>query len=415
MSDHRTALVALEAWSFYAPDVRLGGRFVDLGSLAEAMLYYDEVLVNVSTPTQLAVVIDWFVRHDAFDALLSLLESGTLRFVDFAFITTAALKDGQYSLLNIQDTTQARPGTFDQRYLYHRSIEEVLPKSRHRKRLFEACGPRTIEFKADDFGRGVENAVADMKNPARAALIVQTLVDEAYRLSGQKDVPTVTATVLADGPLKDQITWNVDFSRISELLGPNVGFHIAQPLTAIALANRLLWAAALLKSDLYAVRPMGRIISDKLHESAQSLAATREIITELQVVVDFPDIRRLVNTGRLTPHELLALRKRSKKFRNWLQNESDRDRDAIFAYHHEVARESGMTVALRRVMALVGVVGSGALGGAFGTMVGGPLAGALVGGSTAGAGYLLDMASRIGTDWRPIVFGDWLHDQTKNL
>ena len=51
--------------------------------------------------------------------------------------------------------------------------------------------------------------------------------------------------------------------------------------------------------------------------------------------------------------------------------ESDRDRDAIIAYHHEVAKESGIVKATRKALNLFGVIGGGALGGALGNVMSG--------------------------------------------
>ena len=103
----------------------------------------------------------------------------------------------------------------------------------------------------------------------------------------------------------------------------------------------------------------------------------------------------------------LYLRKKAKKFRTWLQEESDRDRDAIIAYHNEVAKESGFTNVSRKALNLFGVLG----GAAIGASVGGPV-GAVVG---SGAGYVLDIASKLGADWKPVVFGNWYRDRIEKV
>ena len=57
MSSHRLALVPLEAWAFSSVDVKAGGRDVDIGLLAEALIYYDSVMMSVSSQAQLATII----------------------------------------------------------------------------------------------------------------------------------------------------------------------------------------------------------------------------------------------------------------------------------------------------------------------------------------------------------------------
>jgi len=62
MSTHRTALIPLEAWCYSSPDVRDSGQRVDFGLLAEALIYYDCLLVNISNQPQLADFLRWLVN-----------------------------------------------------------------------------------------------------------------------------------------------------------------------------------------------------------------------------------------------------------------------------------------------------------------------------------------------------------------
>jgi len=413
MTDHSKTLVAFETWSFAGPELKAAGVSVDLGLVAEALIYYETVYLNVETQPHLSALIRWCVDQGALNELLELLDTGTLRLLDFSFITTAVQVEGEYQLLNLQDAIQAQPGSFDQRYLYHSEIERVLPKSRHRAKLIRVCRGKVIELKAAQCGRGVDNAHRDALNPERVALVVQSFVDEAYRLSGRGAAPIIKARVTDDANgVRHYISWNINLAEVAQLIGPGLGYHAGQPLVALASANRLLWAAAVLDTDLYASRPMSRVIGDKLLESAGTLSATNELISELTVEVEFPDVRQMVNAGLLSLRDVLAIRRKAARFRSWLQSESERDRNAIIAYHHEVAKESGLLRAARRSLSVFGVLGSGAAGGALGAIVAGPGLAAALGAGAAGAGYLLDIASKLGTDWRPVVFGEWLRART---
>src|SRR3990172_1943475 len=107
MANHDRALVPLEAWAFSSPEVKAGGRSIDIGLLAESLLYYDTVLVNITNQPQLAEFLAWAIGQDAFNTLLDLFKDGTLTFYDYSFATAAMRKDGTYSIWSVQDSTQA--------------------------------------------------------------------------------------------------------------------------------------------------------------------------------------------------------------------------------------------------------------------------------------------------------------------
>lgn len=409
MSDHTRALVPLESWAYASPELRFEGRRVDLGLMAEALIYYEVAIINVTNADQFGELLSKLASEGALSDFLELCEAGEILVYDYSFLTTAILKDGVYSLWNIQDPIQAQPNTFHQRYLYQPSLEGLFPKARHRKRLYRALRDRVTEVKADQFGAAIENARADFDDPDRNAIIVQAVVDELYALRRLDSPPYVKAMITdrPDGTGKT-ITWNVNFDELARLGGPNVSFHNATPLTAGAIANRFIWSAAGLNCDLFLPRPMSVLVGDKLYESSKRVVRPEGIIFDLQQRVEFPDIRRLVNAGHLSFQEALKVRKKAKRFRAWLQDEADRDRDAIVAYHNEVAKESGLMKASRKGLAILGASGGSAAGGVLGALLKGQ-EGAAIGGAIGGsATYLLDVASKLANNWRPVVFGDWV-------
>ena len=153
---------------------------------------------------------------------------------------------------------------------------------------------------------------------------------------------------------------------------------------------------------------MSLLVGDKLYETAKTAIRSTELIQELKIGVEFPDIRNIVNTGHLSFVDIIQLRRKARRFREWIQTESDRDRDAIAAYHNEVAQESGLMMHARKAVSLFGILGAGALGAALGNTLGGT-AGSAVGGAVgSGTGYIFDLAANIGKGWEPVVFGAWL-------
>lgn len=417
-SNHSLAFVPIESWAYSSPDLISTGRSLDIGLLAEALIYYDQVIVNVGTQGQFAQLLEWFVRQGRLHELLTLFTDSTLQVYEYSFIT-AAVHDtaaDRYLFWNIQDQAQREPGSFEKRYLYHSQVQELIPKGRHRNQLYQALRGRVIEAKADDYSSVIEAATADFADPRRQAIVLQAFVDELYRYRNIAHPPKIEATVQEiDGGAAHTVTVNIDFAAISELAGPLMNWNKGTPITAVAIANRTLLSASRLNCDLYLPRPMSLLIGDKLYESVRAINKTTETIEDLKTAVDFPDVRALVNAGRLGVDDVLHLRKHAKKFRTWIQTEADRSRDAIIAYHQEVSKEARVTELGRKALNLFGMVGGGALGGALGASMAGPT-GAAIGGAAGGTlTYIADLASKLNAGWKPVVFGDWYRERIAEL
>ncbi len=416
MAGHTRALVPLESWAYNSPKLRASGRGVDIGLMAEALIYYEAILINVSNQPLFAELLRWFVERGLYDEFLGLVRDSTITFYDYSFATAAVLIEGSYSIWNIQDQIQAQPDTFERRFLYHREIEGVLTKTRQRYKLYDSFRRHVVEAKADDFAAAIENARADFNNPRRNAIVVQAFVNELYLFRKLGRPPEVAAEVRSkpDGT-GNLITWNVSFEKLAELGGSEINFGAGTPLTAGAHCNRHLLSASREHCDLYLGSPMSSVVGDKLYETVRTPVQLGATVDQLKAEVEFPDIRQLVNDGDLSFREILTIRKKAQRFRNWLQAGADRDRNAIIAYHHEVAQEAGLIKAGRTTLRLFGIVAGGALGGAIGAAAAGPIGGAVGGAVGGGSTYLLDLAAKIREEWRPVVFGNWMEGRIKRF
>jgi len=170
-----------------------------------------------------------------------------------------------------------------------------------------------------------------------------------------------------------------------------------------------------IECDLYLGEPIASLVGDKLYESATKIDKSKSIIEDLKGKVEFPDIRKFVNEGVIGFDEVMVLRNKSIKFRKWLQYEGDRDRDAIIAYHHEFAKESKITKLTRHSLNIFGVIAGGAAGAAIGSSLTGPVGGAIGGATGSSIGYLTNVASKLGGDWKPVVFGNWARGRIENI
>jgi len=407
LSDHTSTFVSLDSWCYNSPELQSIGKTIDVGLLAEALIYYDHVYLNVGNQPQFAELLQWFVSQDKFFEFLTLVREGVITIYEYSFASVPILKDGVYILGNIQDETQKNPDTFEKRFLYHPTVQSCFDRSRDKEKLYTTLRGHVIEAKAEDFGAAIENAREDFGNVQRHRLTLQAFVDELYAFRKLGPSPNIQAHLKHLSGERQQISWNIDFGELTKIAGKELNFHNGTPLAASAVSNRLILSASKLGSDLYLGSPGSIIVGDKLFESNEKLDQTKGNIEDLQTTVEFPELRQLVNSGKIGIDEILYIRSKAKKFRNWLQDEADRDRDAIVAYHHEVAKESGLIKYGRKSLNLFGVVGGAALGAAVGDVTG-----AVAGAST---GYLLDIASRLGTDWRPVVFGNWYRDRIEKV
>jgi len=414
MSNHRLAIVPCEAWAYSSPELKAIGRNIDVGLLAESLIYYERVLLNIDNSTQYAELLKWLKEQDALSDYYELLRDKTIRILNYAFLSTAVQinKPGEgkkYDFINIQDSEQAQKKSYVQRVLYRKEINSVLSHARERKRLYSIMKDNTIVEYADEYGRCVDDAKLDMEDPRRSAMIVQALVDGVFKVRKMKKTPTVRALVLKSKRTGDsRITWNIDFKELKKIAGKELSVGIHTPAAGISITNRLLWSAGKRKCDLYLGSPIGRVAGDKLYEIGECRGKKGCVIESLVAEVDYPDIRRLVNERKIGLKEILKIRKKAERFRDWLDQESDRDRNAIIAYHNEITKDAGLSKGIRKMLKLFGVIG----GGAVGTFVGGEqgfVAGAIAG--SCATELVSTLADELTKEWKPVVFGEWLRKE----
>ncbi len=244
MSDHKRAIVPLESWCYSNPELKSTGVTVDIGLFAEALIYYETIAVNLTNQPQFAEFLNWFKERDQLEELISLVRDGTIEIYDYSFATTAICdnRTGEYSIFNIQDEVQAKPNTFEKRFLCHKAVQDIFPKTNQREKLYRTFRGRVIEVKSSDFGSPIENARLDYTNPHRNTLVFQSFVDELYHFRKLGRPPKLETSVqqLNNGK-KHRITYNINFDELAKIAGPDLNFHIGTPLTASAHSNRLIW------------------------------------------------------------------------------------------------------------------------------------------------------------------------------
>jgi len=381
--------------------VRREGKVIDVGLLAEALIYYDRVYFAITSDEQFAALVLWFRSQGMAEELISLLRDGVLVPYYYAFVTLAGTNNGVWGVVNIQDEEQSQGPVFEQRVLRSGRLQASTRKNSLRERVVAAALEHHIEIKAADFGPGLRNAESDIRQPDRASLLLQVLMDELYPSLGMVSPPRVDVAIEEMSGLQT-IHWGIDLRIFEQRLGPSLAVAPGTPLAAAAFATKTIWSASRLRSDLYVGAPIGDFLQYKLAEGGK-VAKSKLILDTLVAEVGFPNVRMLVNTGQIGFREVADLRTRARRFREWLRTESSLDRNALIAYHEEIAVGSSWSRVGRRALSASGVVG----GVAAGALLAGPLG--AVGGALAGEAlkYIVDLAAKFDEGWRPRVFGDW--------
>lgn len=414
MSDHNLAFVPIPTWEYQSPELQKRGIQIDIGLLAEALVYYDKLLVYPGNRHEFASFVRWFIQRGQINELIALLQDGTIQIYDYAFLINPFVHEGQFHLMNITDEVMSQPNSFVRRYIDNGLLINEFSNHLKFDQFQKAIEGKVIEVKVDGFGPTVENATADYFNPKRNALLTQVFLDDSYALNGLVTPPEVEVSVRRRGQAGQvDVSWNFNVEAVAKALGikgvdtrvsPGLAL-LTIPLSAAANANRYLLSAMKENSDLYLPQPISFAIGDKLYEA--SIGQTQVAIEELQEDVDFPDLRLLLNSGEVGFEDVLLFRRKGVKFRKWLQDEAERDRRAFFAYHKELAEEANFTRGARKSLRLFGVLGGSALGTALGVAISSdPLVGGVTG-SLIGTGLTYLLGEGLMAGWKPVAFGNW--------
>ena len=319
----------------------------------------------------------------------------------YAFFTLPGDVRGVWNVMNVQDEEAASKPVFGTRILESARLNGLVRKASVRERLSVAAASQHIEVKAEEFGPALENARKDYSTEEGGAFLMQIVIDELYRDLGFLRPPVITAKIVERAGLTN-ITWNQNFKALFAKLGPNLEFHPGIPLAGAARSARTLWSAATLGADLYVGAPLSEYVRAKLSEGSVA-ARAQGIVEELVTRAEFPNVRRLVLSGRIGPREVLELRRHAARFRKWLSSEKSLERDAVLAYLGQIASDAGWRKELGTVIGVLGMAG-GVVSGVLSAPVLGPLGGAIAG---VGTQFVLDVGRRVVEGWKPVVFGNF--------
>ncbi len=483
MSDHSTALVPLSTSDHAAPELFAKGVLANTGLFAESLIYYDSVNVNCENGVHFAVFISRLIQQGlSYDQLIGLVEDDVINFLSTVTAHPVCVRDiftnepRSYivtQFLAMQESDIKEPTYFARKSLDTRELRRAFgtlndedklgaTEARLYERFCKAANSRVTVYDGDTdvMGSGiVNNAYDDYLNPVRCKAIVSSILTNIYKAQGLGSVPDFPVRVremndsnydaIAHNPNGTVVVrhYDDDTSRIFEVdielptagLDDEVKFRRmfnTLPLSIAGVADLYVRCAGKMKSDFYLPPTMSQILGDKLFE-IDNLEVGRlkrkNIIDSIEQTADFPDVYQLVNASKIDFSAVLELRKKGKRFRDWLQQTSGgEDWKVWYAYHNETAKEAGFTRNVRKAIKVFGVLTSAAAGAAAGIAaekVTGSGAESAIAASASAivtkklietasekvTNKLFDYGANLGTDWTPKCFGDWSKDKIAKI
>lgn len=463
MSNHKIALVPLATSEQQTPELFYKGTKANTGLFAESLIYYDTVYVHVDNAEQFADFIKLLLQQGlSYEQLIEIIENDTLKFfktvsahplmtrdfftneprldiiAGFYAIEEEAIKQSDYFEKTFLDTEFLRKSFSEIPYLNQKEFD----------RFCQVAKTNSLTFDNQVVSSGiVDNAYEEFLDPEKHKLIIKNILNEIYRINNLGKVPDFEVRVREMNSQNiEEIAKNLDSTVVVrnfdngeykfyevECKIPVNGLKDGDkylkifrtlPLSISGLGNIYIRSAGKMKCDLFLPNPISQIIGNKLYEinefeiSKQSLKL-RSIIDELEIKVEFPDLQNLVNTNQVEFKDVLKFRKECVKFREWLQSEIDRDLDAITAYHYEFANHLNLKSEAKKYIKIFGVLGLIGFSAIAETefksqdTVLKELKEKISGKTIKG---LFDYgAKELGSDWKPVCFGDWYKNEINNI
>ena len=339
MSNHKIALVPLATSEQQTPELFYKGRKADTGLFAESLIYYDTVYVHFDNGEQFASFISLLIQQGlTYKQLIELVEEGTLKFfktvtahpvmtrdpftneirhdivIQFVAIEEEAIRNPDYFEKAFLDTPHLRDSFSNLSYLNQSDFDKFC----------EVAKVNSLTFDNQLVSSGlVDNAYEDFLNPDRYKLIVKNILSEIYKINGLGEVPDFEVRIREmNSRNMEEIAKNLNSTIVGRHSGNNeyriyevdcklpvkglkdsktfINVFRTLPLSVAGVANLYLRSAGKLKCDLFLPNPISQIIGNKLYEISDLEISKRDIktqnvIEDLKVEVEFPNLHPLVN------------------------------------------------------------------------------------------------------------------------
>lgn len=385
----------------------------DIGALAEALVYYDEVYANISTQNSFYSIIDWFRKDGMLDYLIYLLKMGALKFYHYDFYVNP-IHDSRinaYHLINIQEDEDPHE-LFRKRFF--KDLLIYIPQKKKRAEFEALVEENTIHVPASDFGKKVENAQGLLYDGQNYELLLGSIFRTLKETGFIPNVPNyeVSKSTRSDGNKQLNITLNLE--EFGKVVGKDYHFGEHTPITIATTANRLLWSSTVEKSDLYLSNPAFDFLNTQIQYGMKGFSKVKYNLEKLRINADFPDIRLETNSGILSAKQVIKMRECAGEFREWFHAKTPKEQDILFAYLNDIKRKSGISPTISKIIRMSLIAGGGIASAAIGGAINGPVGGVVGGGVGAlASSFVDDLLNSISEDWSPKFFGNQLQKITK--
>lgn len=394
---------------------------LDIGRLAEALLYYDRVYVICGSSIDWSQVISWFSRSGAIQSLLQMAHDGTLIPCHHQFVAGAFTEgDVQGGMVFISNTSSSDLGF--RAWACYPAARRSLGMGRTAKEVVNALCSQAIEYSAPQFEPSIREAERTFFTPRRASLFMDTWLSTVYRMQGRHRAPTVERATITPTPLKNggnghRVEFVLQPDSAAELSSYGITLPGAEYLLGdISHTNISIETAKRLGSDIWPAELCATFHAEKLLEASLVSNRSESDVSILKYEADFPDVRLLVNEGRLTAADIVAIRPSCARFRKWLGERGPRDASAIVAYHEEAASLLGLSNGAKRLLRMVGLTVAGTALGFVAAKYSHDPSTSLVTGAAVGpvSEYLLGLSNGFKTGWSPAVFNAELSSRIRD-
>lgn len=400
----RSILVPFETWFGNAPDLMKKGIIADIGAIAEALIYYDTVIINVAHSEQFHSLFEWFKISDSPQSLLNMMNNGEVFFNHYNFMVNPLYveQSGAYVFQNIVEPTGDRLQLFRMRVV--KSMFRYFNTARKRQSFLDSLEDSVITVEAGAFGDAVTDAHKYFVNENHYLYLIQCIFRSLKDAGFIEDVPDIQIVNKSERNGRTSIEISVDLRKYEQIIGEDFNFGVHTPLAIAATTNRLIWSSKKLRSDLYLNNPTFDFLYNGIQGTIEHFGKTKFSLNKLQMEVDFPDIRKEVNCGNITANDILRIREKSQEFREWLHNQTELDRDILSSYHNTILEKSGLSGSHKKILRRALIVVIQASGVAFGSAIG-DTEGAVVGAGTVVASELMKgIYDNMMKEWSPKIF-----------
>lgn len=365
---------------------------LDLGFLAEAMLFYEKVHLIADYG-----IVEHLVRHCDPDLLFALIDEGFLS-IRYLESMVSMYTENTGTRQEIYTPVTATPHSYKLQEAAPRIFQQAIGKSGKGRRLSNRFAQRILPIaEGEQLFAGIRADFADSK-----------YVKEGIKRILQMSVPDYHLPPhfrFHLQPAGDRFTLDTNLEFISvgtELrLKTPLGLRPISPgllLTSLFEVRRDLYFSSLYGGEI-ATQPLNATL---IQMKCQDLLRTRQIN---QKIIDlFQDdvlkqghaIREVINSGERTYKDVLQLLRRARRFRTWLHNQEP-DLNLVSAYYKEVTRSTWVETLPAKTFRWAFLLSAGlALG------IAAPLTNlAVSAGLNAADAFLLDRFVR---GWRPNLF-----------